>query len=128
MEFMRKILLGFMTLLMLTPVMTCAMAFCPMQSAHAGEQKPCHQSKDSKKDGPMLALDCMGVNLFQQDAQADVPQPQASVDIIHFAWADLTADYNFQPTTVHFIRGPPFNTERPQSQPSIILTTQRFRI
>ena len=128
MEFMRKILLGFMTLLMLTPVMTCAMAFCPMQSAHAGEQKPCHQSKDSKKDGPMLALDCMGVNLFQQDAQADVPQPQASVDIIHFAWADLTAGYNFQPTAVHFIRGPPFDTERPQSQPSIILTTQRFRI
>ena len=129
---MRKFLLGFMAFLMLTPVLACGMAFCPMTAAaQVAMEEPCHdmgnmEEKTSKP--PMLALDCMGVNLFQQDAQADVPQPQASVDIIHFAWADLTADYNFQPTAVHFIRGPPFDTERPQSQPSIILTTQRFRI
>ena len=128
MEFMRKILLGFMTLLMLTPVMTCAMAFCPMQSAHAGEQKPCHQSKDSKKDGPMLALDCMGVDLFQQDVQADVPQPDQSVDTIHFVWADLTANYSFQPADAHGIRGPPDGAGRTPNEPSLILTTQRFRI
>lgn len=76
----------------------------------------------------MLTLDCMGVDLFQQDAQADVPQPHSSVDIIHFAWADLAANYNFQPVNIACIRGPPDWAERTPNQPSIILTTQRFRI
>lgn len=39
MSFMRRIMLGFMTLLMLTPVLTCVMAFCPMQSAQAAYGK-----------------------------------------------------------------------------------------
>lgn len=125
---MRNFLLGFMTLLMLMPSLACAMTYCPMQSAQAEEQKPCHQSEDGKKDGPMLTLDCLGVDLFQQDAQADVPQPQSSVDIINFAWADLAADYNFLPVNIHGIRGPPDWAERTPNQPSIILTTQRFRI
>lgn len=125
---MRNFLLGFMTLLMLMPSLACAMTYCPMQSAQAEEQKPCHQSEDGKKDGPMLTLDCLGVDLFQQDAQADVPQPQSFVDIINFAWADLAADYNFLPVNIHGIRGPPDWAERTPNQPSIILTTQRFRI
>ncbi len=125
---MRKILLGLMTFLMFTPSLACAMAFCLMQSAQAEEQKPCHKSEDGKKDGPMLALDCMGVNLFQQDALVDVPQPDGSVDIIHFAWTDLTANYSFQPTDIHGIRGPPDWAGLTSNQPSLILTTQRFRI
>lgn len=128
MDPMRKILLGLMTFLMLTPILACAMAFCPMKSAQAAQKKPCHQSEDSKKDGPMLVFDCMGVDLFQQDVKVDVPQPDSFVDTIHFAWADLVVDYNFQPADAHNIRGPPFDTERPQSHASIILTTQRFRI
>ena len=123
---MRNFLLGFLTLIMLTHSLACAMTDCPMPVK--SEQKPCHQSEGGKKDGPMLTLDCMGVDLFQQDAQADVPQPDQSGDIIHFAWADLTADYNFLPADIHGIRGPPDWAERPQNQPSIILTTQRFRI
>ncbi|MCB9982721.1 MAG: hypothetical protein H6861_03465 [Rhodospirillales bacterium] len=113
---------------MLTPILTCAMPFCPMKGAQAAEAKPCHQSKDSKKSGPMMALDCMGVDLFQPSLQADVPQPDTSVDVIHFVWADLTADYGFQPVDIHGIRGPPDWAGRTPGQPSLILTTQRFRI
>lgn len=115
-----------MMLLMLTPSLACGMSDCP--EPDQSKPIPCHQSEDSKKDGPMLTLDCMGVDLFQQDAQADVPQPHSSIDIIHFAWADLTADYNFLPVNIHGIRGPPDWAGRPQNQPPIILTTQRFRI
>jgi len=125
---MRNILLGLMTLIMLTPTLACAMTVCPMQSAQAEEQKPCHQSEDGKKDGPMLALDCMGVDLFQQDVQADVPQPDQSIYTIHFSWADLTTGYSFRPSDLHFIRGPPDGSRRTPDQPSLILTTQRFRI
>lgn len=124
---MRRILLGFMTFLMLTPILTCAMAFCPMQVAQAAEQKPCHQSDDTKKDGPMFALDCMGVDLFQADVQTDVPVPDGD-DVLHFVWADLTAGDSFQPADIHGIRGPPDGAGRTPNQPSLILTTQRFRI
>lgn len=133
MKSMRKILLGFMTLLMLTPVLTCVMAFCPMQSAQAAEPKPCHQSEESQKDGqktgPMFALDCMGIDLFQQDVQADVVQPDQSLDHINFAWFDLTSNYNALMSTSLFIRGPPPDwLALSRTQPSILLTTQRFRI
>lgn len=122
---MRKALLGFMTLLMLTPVLVCAMAFCPMQSAQAAGQQPCHQSDDNQ--GLMLSLDCMGIDLFQQDVSDDI-QPDLSVDSVDYAWIDLVADYSFKPDNVNGIRGPPDRTVEPQNQPSIILTTQRFRI
>ena len=133
MEPMRKILLGFMTLLMLTPVLTCMMAFCPMQSAQAAESKPCHQSeeaqKDGQKSGPMFALDCMGVDLFQQDVQTDVVQPDLSVDHIDFVWADLTPNYDFLLASGHFIRGPPFDDSPPHlNSTDLYLTTQRLRI
>lgn len=121
---MRKSLLGFMTLLMLTPILACGMAFCPTM-ANAAEQEPCHQTDDN--DGVMLVVDCMGVDLFQQDASNDI-QPDQSVDNIDYVWADLVADYSFKPDNINGIRGPPDRVIDPQSQPSLILTTQRFRI
>lgn len=124
MKDMRKVLLGFMTFLMLTPVLMCGMAFCPTM-ANAAEQQPCHQTDDS--DGPMLIVDCMGVDLFQQDVSNDI-QPDLSVDSIDYAWADLVTDYNFQPDNINGIRGPPDSGERTTAEPSLILTTQRFRI
>ena len=130
---MRRIMLGFMTLLMLTPVLTCVMAFCPMESAQAAEPKPCHQSEEAQKDGqqsgPMFALDCMGIDLFQTDAQADIVQPDLSIDHIDFVWADITANYDFLLTSGHFIRGPPFDTSPPHfNNHDLYLTTQRLRI
>ncbi|MEZ5814235.1 MAG: hypothetical protein R3E13_05870 [Alphaproteobacteria bacterium] len=121
---MRKALLGFMTFLMLTPVLACGMASCPTM-ANAAEQEPCHQTDDN--DGLMLTIDCMGVDLFQQNVSNDI-QPDLSVDSIDYAWVDLIADDSFTPDNINGIRGPPDWAQRPQSEPSIILTTQRFRI
>ncbi|MGN7439382.1 MAG: hypothetical protein ACTHOO_12150 [Alcanivorax sp.] len=133
MNFMRRMMLGFMTLLMLTPVLTCVMAFCPLESAQAAEPKPCHQSeeaqKDGQKSGPMFALDCMGVDLFQPGVQADIVQHDLSVDHIDFVWADITANYDFLLTSGHFIRGPPFDDRPPYlNSTDLYLTTQRLRI
>ena len=133
MKGMRKLLLGFMTLLMLTPVLTCAMAFCPLDVAQAAEPKPCHQSAEKQADepqkGPMMALDCMGVDLFQPDVQVDITQPDLSVDHIDFVWADITANYDFLLTSGHFIRGPPFDDSPPHlNSTDLYLTTQRLRI
>lgn len=130
---MRRIMLGFMTLLMLTPVLTCVMAFCPLESAQAAEPKPCHQSeedqKDGQKSGPMFALDCMGVDLFQPGVQADIVQPDLSVDYIDFVWADIAPKYDFFLASGHFIRGPPFGDSPPHlNNTDLYLTTQRLRI
>ncbi len=122
---MRKTLLGFMALLMLTPVLMCAMAFCPMQAAQAADAQPCHEADGH--DGLMLAMDCMGVDLFQADVSNDI-QPDLSLDSIDYAWVDLVAYYNFLPSNINGIRGPPDRAERPNTDPSLILTTQRFRI
>ena len=121
---MRRILLGFMTFLMLTPVLACGMAFCPSM-ANAAEQEPCHQADGS--DGPMLAVDCMVVDFFQQDVSYDI-QPDFFVDSVDYAWADIVADNSVQLGNVNSIRGPPDRVNQPQGQPHIILTTQRFRI
>lgn len=132
-ELMRKVMLGLMTLLMLTPVLTCVMAFCPMQSAQAAEPEPCHQSEDAQKDGqkssPMFALDCMGIDLFQQDVHADIAQPDQSLDHVDFVWADLTSNGNALISASLFIRGPPFDTSPPHlNTHDLYLTTQRLRI
>ena len=109
---------------MLTPVLMCGMAFCPTM-ANAEEQQPCHETNNS--DGLMFALDCMGVDLFQQDISNDI-QPNLSLDSMDYAWAELAVDHNFQPSNVNGIRGPPDWEQRPQFELSLVLTTQRFRI
>jgi len=122
---MRKTLLGFMTLLMLTPVLVCAMSFCPMQSAQAAQSEPCHQTDDNK--GIMLSLDCMDVDLFQSDTANDI-QPDLTIDSVDYVLADLTSGWSLTPANIHGIRGPPERTTEPYVRPSLILTTQRFRI
>jgi len=118
---MKKILLGFMTLLMLTPVLACGMAFCPTM-ASAAEDQPCHESGDmGESSAPMLAIDCMGVDLFQADVSNDL-QLNLSVDSVGYAWADLITEHNFQSNNINSIRGPP--DRPPNAEPSIILTTQ----
>lgn len=128
---MRKTLLGFMTLLMLTPVLACAMTFCPMQSAQAAEPMPCHESKGQSENKspelPMLVLDCMGIDLFAQGTSVDY-QPDQQLNTIDFTWADLSTKYDFSQSTSNTIRGPPNWLQISQTQPSIILTTQRFRV
>ena len=116
--------------LMLTPILTCAMAFCPMQAAYAAPVPPCHQLEGgSQNDAPMMALDCMGVDLFQQNVSIDVPQPDPSIDYLSFASADLFVGDRFKSYWAYGNRGPPFGADVfLQAQRAIILTTQRLRI
>lgn len=132
MKDMRKALLGFMMLLMLTPVLACAMAFCPMKSAQAAEMEPCHQSQeqsDDQQEGIMFALDCMGVDLFSKDLQSDVSQLDQSLDKVNFVWANVTSSYSLAVAESNFIRGPPFDANPPHNnEHNLYLTTQRFRV
>ncbi len=127
MRAMRTTLLGLMMFLMLTPILTCAMTFCPMQSAQAAGSESCHDMEDEGAEPPMFSIDCMGIDLFQQDTNHDF-QPDLVLTSIDPVWSDLVADYNFRPEYINSIRGPPDKFIEPRGQPSIILNTQRFRI
>jgi hypothetical protein len=144
MVLMQRLLLGFMTLLMLTPVLTCAMPFCPIKAAQAAAVSksidesnlpPCHRlalkqkaEGESKKSGPMFVLDCMGIDLSNSGVQADMPHPDIALDMIHHIWADSSSDYSFLPHDIYTIRGPPIETARVKHETPLILSTQRFRI
>ena len=113
-------------LIMLTPSLACAMTYCPVQASKDAGASSCHQAENETKS-PMLALDCMGIDLFQADTSNDI-QPNLSFDTIDFAWNTASSADDLYRGTKNTIRGPPNWSTTPLNPPSIIITTQRFRI
>lgn len=121
-------------LVMLTPSLACAMPICAEgKQAVKTEQPPCaeHHSgsrKDESGGKVKLLIDCMGVDLQTADSHTDLKKPDIRNDNIVYALADeillSQADY-----IVSKIRGPPPDRiSYAETHPSIILTTNRFRI
>ncbi len=113
-------------LMMFMPSLVCAMSSCPMQKAKSAEML-CHQSGEESAKTPMLLLDCMGVDLFQQNASNDFQLDQ-TLEKMDYVWADIFGHSSFDLSATHDIRGPPDRLNLPRFEPSIILTTQRLRI
>ena len=127
MERMRKIFLGFMALLMLTPVLACAMTFCPSQAEAATPEMPCHEP--DKPSTPMLALDCMGIDLFQQDFNDTAFLIDQTVDKTDMPWIVMASVHKAQTSSFKSIRAPPFDPfEHMQTAPPPLITTQRIRL
>lgn len=135
---MQKFLLGFLILLMLTPSLACAMPTCgPKAKESAAATLPCaehHPGHDtgSKKEGGKgkvnLLIDCMGVDMQKADA-ASLDKLDIKKDLIVYTLVTDAAVSQFAPTDAGTIRGPPPDWPAlSRTQPSILLTTQRFRI
>ncbi|MCE7887920.1 MAG: hypothetical protein DYH13_10530 [Alphaproteobacteria bacterium PRO2] len=129
-------LFGILVFLMLTPSLACAMPVCFDKAEAVKANQPCaghasehHGDKSepkSKKAG--LMADCMGVD-FQKADTASFEKPDLKSDSIHFIMADGLALNNVSHTDAGTIRGPPPDWPAlSQTQPSILLTTQRLRI
>lgn len=126
-------------LIMLTPSLACAMPVCaePAQAANpmAMLDMPCpsmdHQGKaQEKKSSPgMLMKDCMGLELQVSDNGPVIHKPEISKDVpVVLAW-NIESVTAWTLGNVRAIRGPPPDwPSHFQTQPSIILTTQRLRI
>ncbi len=131
---MRNILLGFLMVLMLTPSMACAMPSCAGERQADAARLPCaghhanheHQGKHTGK--VKLLSDCTGVDMKTTDTTGidklvlmedfSAYTPMADIPVSHVTHMDSKE-----------IRGPP--PDWPglyKIQPSLILTTQRFRI
>jgi hypothetical protein len=139
MKQMKKFLIHLLMLVMLTPGLACG-PFMTVGKAHAAavqmkDMPNCHgmdmgkntDGKDtSAKDGPMLFKDCSKADLFSAD---HVSLKKLDVTKAFFmAWADSVPAYVFTPVDFYATRGPPPDwPELSETQPSILLTTQRFR-
>lgn len=111
---MRRIIISFLMLLMLTPAMVCVMTLCP-EPARAGETAadvpPCHgavsAAEDSAPRAPMLAGDCLMNDLGAGAAAPDVPFPALAFILVPFL---LPAMLSFAPpagTGLLSARAPP---------------------
>lgn len=75
-----------------------------------------------------MLLDCMGVDMQKADT-ASIDKPDLKKDFVVYALADDTPVIQVSHTDEGTIRGPPSDwPSLHETQPSLILTTQRFRI
>lgn len=135
---MRKFLYSLLILLMLMPSLACAMPTCgPKAKESAAASLPCaehHPGHDtgSKKEGGKgnvnLLIDCMGVDMQKADT-ASLDKPDIKKDLIVYTLVADVSPSRFLPADAGAIRGPPPDWPAlSQTQPSILLTTQRLRI
>lgn len=132
---MRKILYGLLILIMLTPGLVCG-PFMGMDKAQAAQPMP--GMEDCKGMGTtegapagdhIFFKDCSKVDLQTADYPASLKTPDISGKTYTVAWTAIVPAYDFTPSAANAIRGPPPDWPAfSQNQPSIILTTQRFRI
>lgn len=131
---MQKLFLGFLILVMLTPGLACG-PFMGMAKAQAAQ--PMMDMPDCKgmgMDGPekssderVFFKDCSKTDLFSAD-QASLQKPDIDGKVFFTILVDAAPVYIFNPADTHSIRGPPPDwPDVSQTQPSILLTTQRFR-
>lgn len=139
---MRKLLIRLLMLLMLMPGLACG-PFMTIGKAHAANGQMvgmphCHgmaMAKDvgSKKSPPsnatMLFKDCTKVDLSGVDYET-LSAPDLIGKVFFIAWATTIAKNNHTPAAVNAIRGPPPRRLDlvAETHPSILLTTQRFRV
>ena len=133
---MRKLLLGFLMLMMLTPGLACGPFMNAGKAQAAAVSMPdmpdckgmgMDSQKKSADSDPVFFKDCTKTDLYSAD-HASLQKSDVVEKVFFMAWAAVTPDYSFSPTGSHAIRGPPPDwPDISQTQSSILLTTQRFR-
>ncbi len=132
---MRNLVLGLLTLLMLTPSLACAMPTCADDKQQVEtKNQPCadrhsEHGKNNKDSSTVnFVVDCMGVDMQLADT-ASLDKPDFTTDVVIYAFAADVVNNQLIQTEAGTIRGPPPDLlSRYETQPSIILTTQRYRI
>jgi hypothetical protein len=126
---MKRFLLGFLMITMLTPMLVCGTG---AGVKHAKAAAPCHnehpgKSKARNSNGVMFMLDCMQVDLFGADG-VSIQKPDQSFEYVSYHPARLATAYQFLAIRQKARAPPPGYLPTVDSSPSIIITTGRFRI
>lgn len=130
---MKKFLLGFLMFMMLTPGLACGpfMGMGRAQAAPMTDMPDCKgmDMDSSEKSGGdrVFFKDCSKTDLFSADL-ASLQKPDIDGKVFFTVLAEAAPVYIFNPADTRSIRGPPPGwPDVSQTQPSILLTTQRFR-
>ena len=136
---MNRFLLSFLMFVMLMPGLACGpfmaskaqasmsqmplnMKDCPGIGTEAAGKKPLNG------DVPTFFKDCARADLQKVDGHASLKKPVFSSAAFPLAWVDTIQHDGFLPRNLNAIRGPPPDLPAfSQTQPSVLLTTQRFR-
>lgn len=132
---MRKFLFSFLIFLILTPSLACAMPVCAPEKQQQIIHEHCtdgfvsYQAREKTQNGKVkFLLDCMGVDMQKADT-ASIDKPDLKTDFVVYVLATDIVTSQITHTDADSIRGPPPDwPSAPETQPSLILTTQRFRI
>jgi hypothetical protein len=136
---MKKFLLSFLMFVMLMPGLACgpfvagkgqaSLSQMPMQmKCCPGIGTGAAGKKALNGDGPTFFKDCAHAELQKVDGHASLKKPVFSSDVFPLAWVDAIQHEGFLPRNLNAIRGPPPDwTAFPQTQPSVLLITQRIR-
>lgn len=135
---MRRFLLSFLMLVMLTPGLACGPILGADKAQAAQPSMPgmsdCKgmgidsQKKASDNGDHIFFKDCAKVDLSGVD-HASLKAPDLGGKVFFIAWTAPIPDYSFKPGAYHAIRGPPPDWPSiSQTQPSILLMAQRFRV
>lgn len=133
---MRKLLIHLLMLVMLTPGLACGpvlgMAKAQATQIAMPDMPDCKGMGmvDQKKapDGDHIFFkDCSKTDLFSAD-HASLEKPDLGSKVFFVAWVAAVPEYSFTPAETNAVRGPPPDWPGlSETQPSILLTTQRFR-
>ena len=130
---MRKLLLTFLVLVMLTPSLVCAMPYCEpaLQDGAVSSQQPCAEHVGNKKtqdiDKGTLMADCIGVE-FQKAESVTVDTP--NLKVISAVYNDIYGHTIFEIDLIKggSIRAPPDDAFAHLYQIPTLLKTQRIRL
>ena len=135
---MRKFLASFLLFVMVMPGTPCglfmtakAKAETHSMSASMPDCPGMGMDKDSgthKSDGPTFFKDCLHVDLQTVDNHASLDKPILTSDVFTLAIANTPRLEISSQENSHEIRGPPPDwPDLSQTQPPVLLTTQRIR-
>jgi hypothetical protein len=131
---MKRFFLSFLMFVMLMPGMACG-PFIAGKAQASMSQTPMHMKgcpgigmgatgkKALNGDGPTFFKDCAHADLQKVDGHASLKKP-----VFPLGWVGTIQHDDFRPRNLNAIRGPPPDWAAfSQTQPSVLLTTQRFR-
>jgi hypothetical protein len=134
---MKKFLISFLMLVMLTPGLACGpfMIMAKAQAAQVAQgMEDCHgmsasdSSQETSNNDHVFFKDCSKIDLQSADNAADLKAPEVSGKTFSMTWEAIAPADDVTLLAENIIRGPPPDwPDLSGTQPPILLTTHRFR-
>jgi hypothetical protein len=132
---MKRVLLSFLMLTILTPTLVCGSIMADLKEAQASSEMTssntmkCHENdKSPSSDGIMFMTDCMKVDLFGTDNGYLIGKNDQSSELFAYDFDYIAFSHQLLDNTDRARAPPEYEIQALSSNTPIILVTQRFLI